>query len=239
MILRFAIFSALFASSCSQCFSSVYINEFDYDNVGSDNQEWIELVGTAGTSLNAYELVFINGANNAIYNTFDLAPANFTFSDETASGWGFFVLGIVGSEYGSLPVADYTPATWTIDELQNGAPDSIQLRLKGTPPTNVHFIDYEGDDADTSEDQFIPATVADNNAEVGKSLYITGNFDSFFDVFVELEFEFGLGTPGALNNGQTLTDLSTGIVPEPASFLVWGGVGLLGLAMATLKKRAA
>jgi hypothetical protein len=33
--------------------------------------------------------------------------------------------------------------------------------------------------------------------------------------------------------------VTPGVIPEPASLLVWGGVGLLGLAVVALKKKAA
>jgi hypothetical protein len=40
---------------------AVWINEFHYDNIGTDTGEFIEIAGTAGTNLGTYSLVRYNG----------------------------------------------------------------------------------------------------------------------------------------------------------------------------------
>src|SRR5882672_8473565 len=50
----------------------VFINEFHYDNDGTDTGEAIEIAGPAGTDLAGWKLVLYNGANGAVYNTLAL-----------------------------------------------------------------------------------------------------------------------------------------------------------------------
>lgn len=178
---------------------AVWINEVDYDSVGTDTNEWVELIGTAGLALSDYELVMISQAGS-VYNTFDLAPAGWTFSDET-NGYGFFLVGIVRPSEGA---ADFTPTGWAQDEIQNGATDSIQLRKK-TGPVNVHLLDYEGNNATTAEDQ--NTTAADDNATALNSIYLTGGPGDSFDDFTWTNTS-GTATPGAINTGQLLSSPS-------------------------------
>lgn len=149
------------------------------------------------------------------YGTWDLAGASFTFGDETGTGWGLFVIGKVGSGYGGI-AADFTPSGWTNDRIQNGqfgsnTADSIQLRLK-SGPTNVHLIDYWGNNPNTNEDQYTDLNDSNNATS---SLYLTGTGNCYAD------FSFanaaGNGTPGAVNVGQTLT-----AIPEPSAFMFGG-----------------
>jgi hypothetical protein len=207
-----AILFAVLAGASAR--ADLFINELDYDNVGTDSNEWVEIVGTTGTSLNGYELVMID-QNGVVQNTFDLTGASFTFSDETGTGWGFFIIGELDPGYGVSP--DYTPAGWTQDEIQNGGTDSIQLRLTAGP-VNVHFLDYEGDNPNTSSDQI--STAGDSGAPAS-SLYLTGSGNSFSAL--TWDGTTGNGTPGALNVGQTLT-----VIPEPAT-ISFMGVGLAAM----------
>ena len=171
----------------------VWINEVDYNCPGSDTNEWIELVGEAGSSLDNYELALINQAGTE-YGTFDLADAGWTFTDEVA-GYGFFVLGIVNPATGT---ADHTPAGWVSDEIQQGPGDSVQLRYKADSE-NVHLLDYGGDNATTSEDQ---ATAKDDSDVAVSSIYLTGGPGDNFDDY-SWENSTGKATPGAANDGQS------------------------------------
>jgi hypothetical protein len=175
--------------------AGVFINEFDYDNDGFDTFEWIELAGQAGTALDDFELVFIDQLGEA-YNIIDLEDAEFTFTDETGTHWGFFVLGTVSPDLGEA--SDYTPDGWEANEIQNGPGDSIQLRFK-LGSANVHLIDYEGDNEHTTEDEI--TELEDSNDEPIQSLYKTG-VGSHFGHFVFAN-EPGQSSPGALNEGQS------------------------------------
>jgi hypothetical protein len=115
----------------------IVLNEVDYDNVGTDTTEYVELFNPSGqpTSLAGLQVVLVNGATNATYQTIDLAPL------------------------GSLPAGKYlviAPDTvtaplnalkldplWTQDQLQNGAPDGLAI-VDTVTNTVIDAIAYEG-----------------------------------------------------------------------------------------------
>lgn len=173
---------------------SVWINELDYNQSGVDVNEWVELAGAAGVSLDDYELVFIDQLG-VEYNTVDLAGASWVFGNET-NGYGFAVIGKVAPADG---LADYTPAGWVSDEIQNGSDDSVQLRKKAGPE-NVHLFDYAGNNTTTAEDQATPLT--DGNASKN-TLFLTGGPGSGFTDFYWTNTS-GKATPGGVNFAQLL-----------------------------------
>ena len=90
---------------------SVVINEVLYDPDGADatDDEFIELAGDVGGSLDGYSIAAINGANGETYVTIDLSGS--------IGASGLFLIG--GANTGSVDVA-------LTRQLQNG-PDAIQL----------------------------------------------------------------------------------------------------------------
>ncbi len=104
---------------------SVFINEFHYDNVGTDAGEFIEIAGPPGTDVGGWSLVLYNGANGLVYTS----PApTFVFPAGTAipAGPGLGVL-----------VVNYP-----VNGIQNGDPDGIAL--VNNAGTVVEFLSYEG-----------------------------------------------------------------------------------------------
>jgi hypothetical protein len=97
---------------------SAWINEFHYDNDGSDTGEFIEIAGPAGLDLTGWSLVLYNGNGGAAYNTIPLTGV----LTDTANGFGFTTIAAPG--------------------LQNGAPDGIALVDDGG--NVVEFLSYEG-----------------------------------------------------------------------------------------------
>ena len=98
----------------------VFLNEFHYDNTGTDTNEFVEVLGPAGTDLSSLSIVLYNGANGQSYDTM---PLTGTIDDE---GPGF---GAVAFSYPT-------------DGIQNGAPDGIALVHNGNDV--LEFISYEG-----------------------------------------------------------------------------------------------
>ena len=171
---------------------NVWINEFHYDNEGTDTGEFVEVAGEAGSDLTGWSLVFYNGSNGAPYAT---EPLSGTLADQT-DGYGFLVVN--------------RPA----NGIQNGAPDGIAL-VDGNG-TVVEFLSYEGTitaiggpaDGQTSTDVGVAETGA---TPVGSSLQRTGAG------FTAADFAWTgpiPETPGAANSGQIFGD-----APPPLVFI--------------------
>lgn len=181
---------------------TVWINEVDYNNPGTDTNEWIELAGFAGVALDDFEIVLIN-QTGATYRTVDLAPAGHVFADESG-GFGFFVVGIVPDSLSSP--ADYTPGNWTSNMIQNGSPDPDSILLRRKDGTPVHLVDYPGVNPNTSQDQVAGADSGSEDSSIYLSGFGGGNFDGF-----AWQNTAGNATPRAANPGQTLE-------PQPAPY---------------------
>lgn len=96
----------------------IWINEFHYDNVGADVGEFVEVCGTAGTSLEGWTLVGYNGSGGVVYRTIALAGV----IPDQSGGFGAVAFNFTG--------------------LQNGEADGVAL----VDPTGraVELISYEG-----------------------------------------------------------------------------------------------
>jgi len=65
-------FTLLLTVVTSLSFSQIVINEIDADQTGTDNEEFIELLWTANTSLDGYVVVLYNGSSDTSYDAYDL-----------------------------------------------------------------------------------------------------------------------------------------------------------------------
>ena len=125
--------------------ASVVINEVDYQNPATNQTEWIELLGPAGTALTGWSLVLKNQAG-LTYNTVALSgliPNDFT--SDWGGGGGFFVMGVFdAATAGAFGSPDLTPPGWLSNEIQNGPDDVIQL----FDPSGALIDEWEYDDSD-------------------------------------------------------------------------------------------
>lgn len=166
--------------------SGVWINEFHYDNTGSDTGEFVEVAGAAGTDLSGWTVVGYNGSNGAPYRT----------------------IGLSGT------IADQGGCTGTIDvdfsSMQNGSPDG--LALVDDAGVVREFISYEGAIVATSG----PASGTTStdigvseptSTPVGHSLQLSGSGASAGDFAWQ---SAAANTRGLPNNGQTFTGCSSG-----------------------------
>lgn len=101
------------------CRPNVWINEFHYDNVGGDVNEFVEVAAVAGIDINTVTVTLYNGSNGTSYNT--MALSTFTVG-ATVNGITFY--------------SRVLPA----NGIQNDN-EGIALDVSGSV---VEFIGYEG-----------------------------------------------------------------------------------------------
>lgn len=125
------------------------INEFHYDNAGTDTGEFVEIRVNAGADVSALDVRLINGNGGAEYNRADVSGLTMT-SDGT---YDYYVW--------ELPA----------NGLQNGAPDGIALVNDGDI---VEFLSYEGTITTTIEGVELTSTDVgvseDSGTAAGESL---------------------------------------------------------------------
>ncbi|MFS8069635.1 MAG: pre-peptidase C-terminal domain-containing protein, partial [Byssovorax sp.] len=111
------------------------INEVEYDEVGTDAGEFVEIYNGTGAavSLSGYSLVLVNGGTNTSYLTQSLAGAG------TLAAGQYLVVGnsSVTAAAGALKI-NFASGT---DKIQNGSPDGVAL-INGS--TLVDALSYEG-----------------------------------------------------------------------------------------------
>lgn len=144
---KITLLLALFCASFTFA-QTVYINEVDADQTGTDTEEFIELATTNGnTSLDGYVVVLFNGgsSDDSSYNAFDLTG----FSTDAD---GYLILG-------SDAIAGAEISLGADNGVQNGADaiaiyqDNIANWENGTLPTTTNLVDAivygTSDDDDT------------------------------------------------------------------------------------------
>lgn len=178
------------------------INEVDYDQVGGDMAEYIEIYNGTGAPVNLAELslVLVNGNNDTDvpYLDLPLGPAG------TLPAGGYLVVGAttVVPAPGALKI-DFAAAQ---DNVQNGAPDAIAL-VNTVTATLVDALSYEGEVTAATiaglgavtlvEGTVLPMTVADSNTAVGSVCRLPNGSDSD-DAAADWAFT-ATPTPGAAN----------------------------------------
>ena len=156
---------------------SAFINEFHYDNSGTDVGEFIEVAALAGTDLTGWTLALYRSVGD-VYNTISLPGQTVT---DAGSGYGF--------------------VTVAVNQLQNTGPAGIAL--VDNTGTVIEFLSYEGTiSANAGPAAGMTSTdigVAEEfNTPLGLSLQRQSDGTSV--VFAGPLAE----TPGAVNTGQTL-----------------------------------
>ena len=170
--------------------TTVFINEFHYDNDSTDTGEAIEVAGPAGTDLTNWSIVLYNGNGGAVYDTDDLSGV---LSDQQ-NGYGTAVL------------------TYPSNGIQNGSPDGIALVAPDA--TVVQFLSYEGELTAVGGPANGMTSTDIGHAEAGsepagQSLQVTGTGLS------DTDFAWSgpqTATFGAPNTGQTFAEPSADLV---------------------------
>ncbi|HEY5945811.1 MAG TPA: lamin tail domain-containing protein [Kofleriaceae bacterium] len=117
------------------------INEVDYDQIGTDNAEYIEIYNpsSSAVSLNNVAIVLINGSGSQAYPTATSTIDLSTLGSLPANGY----LVIAGASITVSPPALKLDPSWTADEVQNGSPDGIAL-VNTSTNTLIDALSYEG-----------------------------------------------------------------------------------------------
>lgn len=182
------------ASPITSPLANVFINEFHYDNTGSDSNEFIELAGVAGTNLTDWQIQLYNGSNGEVYQTIKLP--SYTLIDQH-NGFGLFSIAFSG--------------------IQNGSPDGIALVDNANQL--IQFISYEGvlvgqngvAENILSEDVGVIET---SSTKLNYSLQLTGNGSRYQDF--NWYFEPLFNTAGTINMDQSFIRH----VPEPDTLFI-------------------
>ena len=161
--------------------TALWINEFHYDNDGTDQGEFVELAGTAGTDLSGWRLIAYNGSNGLTYRSLPLS-------------------GVIDNEN----TTSFGAVSFQFQGLQNGSPDGLAL----VSPTNevVQFLSYEGTfsagDGPAIGEPSEPADARElGSTPIGFSIQLRGTGTQYSD------FEWNepaASSPGELNEGQSL-----------------------------------
>ena len=124
--------------TCAPCvLPGLILNEVDYDNIGTDSAEFIEIYNNTGAAVNltGIAVVLVNGANNTVYTTVQLGPGG-------TLGQGKYL--VIGPPLLQVPPdvikINFAKAT---DNIENGSPDGIAL----VDTLNLKLLDalsYEG-----------------------------------------------------------------------------------------------
>ena len=159
---------------------TLVINEIDYDQAGTDNAEFVELLNVSSHTLDLTNLalIFMDGARNAEYRRVAL--------DGLLSPGGYLVIGssnvLVG---GGARVVRFRQAS---NAIQNGAPDGLALVNLATHRI-VDALTYEGAISAGVIDGFpgtysfletnpLPAPVADSNGVAGSLIRYPNGTDT-------------------------------------------------------------
>lgn len=113
------------------------INEVDYDNINTDNAEYLELINPAPvpTSLAGLSVVLVNGANNTVYGTLDLSPFG-------TLGPGAYL--VIADPAVAVPgSAIKVTFAGAADQIQNGPTDGVAV-IDTVTHSVLDALSYEG-----------------------------------------------------------------------------------------------
>jgi len=173
------------------------INEIDYDQVGTDTAEFVEIFNPtpASIDLTGITLELVNGANGTVYATVDLS------SEPALASGGYLVVAdsAVNVDSGATAMM-----SWTTNAIQNGAPDGVAL-VDTVNAAMVDALSYEGAMTSVAISgmgtvslvEGTPTTAADSNT-VNGSLCRSPNGQDTDDAATDWKF-CTTPTPGAVN----------------------------------------
>ena len=186
-------------SSSFLCSASIiFINEIHYDNAGTDQNEFFEIMGEAGLDLSGWQVELYNGSNGETYGSI------------------INLSGILANNYNGFGFASFYPTSF-----QNGAPDG--LALIDNNGVVQQFLSYEGVITATSGSAngitSIDIGISESSSTPANfSLQLTGSGSNYQD----FTWQAMAHTSGAINTGQILRTNQTEKVevPEPMTIMM-------------------
>ncbi|HHB91322.1 MAG TPA: hypothetical protein ENK60_08460 [Anaerolineae bacterium] len=180
--------------------NNIIFSEIDYDQPGTDNNEFLELRIINAVSISNCEIRLINGSNNATYDTIDLT-----------GNWGPNQYLLIGSTNIANRDLTFGGGACASNCLQNGAPDGFALVDTSTGTgTVVWFYSYEGTitEYDAGDGTLVDSTPLTNNGtavnDTGDESVVNGPATGVDDCVD------GNPTPGTAN--QDLSGTPTAII---------------------------
>jgi len=118
--------------------ASLIINEIDYDNIGTDSIEMVELLNVTNNSLSlaGLKVALVNGATNATYQTIDLGSVG-------SLDAGQYLVLTSANTLGVSTTAKRIDPQWTQDQIQNGPMDGLAV-FDSVTLTVLDALSYEG-----------------------------------------------------------------------------------------------
>lgn len=174
----------------------VCINELHYNNLSTDVDEGIELMGPAGMSLTNWKVVLYNGATGKLYDT-KIFSSSDTFDKNVVEGLGFLWI------------------SYPTNGIQNGDPDG--LALVDDKGEVVTFISWGGKftavDGPAAGKQSIDILVKEgDNTPTGLSLQKIGTGRKCSDFSWSGPTASSVGT---INTGQTISPAPESDASDP------------------------
>ena len=176
---------AALAGGCDP--NNIIFSEIDYDQPGTDSDEFLELRIINSTTISSCEIRLINGANNSVYDSIDLSGT-----------WGANKYLTIGSTNVANRDLTFGGGSCATNCIQNGSPDGFALVDTSGAGTVVWFYSYEGvmtgyDAGDGTPVDSTELPVSDYNTSPNKSL-INGPISGVSDTTTTETV-----TPGAAN----------------------------------------